>query len=180
MTNMAWKFGQHASSSTRYDSQEMMKHLIHTKEQRNHVQKSSQPTIHCMGGRLAKVTTKDKSGNTTQHYSKEGIETTCLEEAWARFTQANHTPFYNGSLILDLQVLGSHLPTFDQIATLGTPSNSWQLIPLLAQLAQITDWPTKSQLTNTSRVGQRQRRHVIQSIKCTLWQLQSQSNRYTQ
>jgi len=100
-------------------------------------------------GSLTKVTTKDNEGNkNAHHYSKESIKTTCLEEARAQFMQANDTAYMTDPLISNLQVIGIQLETFNNIVAgtyhppRGTLNNTQQLLPLLAQPEQITDWPT--------------------------------------
>jgi len=106
-----------------------LKHLLQMEEQQKHA-RQIKCTNHSMreGGGLAKVTTTNNDGQVIQHYSKAGIEGVCLEEAKARFTQANDTPFPQEPFLLDLQLLGMHLPMFDQIADgtyrppLGTPT----------------------------------------------------------
>jgi len=119
-------------------------------EQRKHA-RQIKCTNHslCEGGGLVKVTTTNNDGQVTQHYSKEGIKAACLEEARARFTQANKTSFLKEPLLLDIQLLGTHLPMFDWIAAgtyqspPGTQHQANQLLPLLTQPPQVTNCPRK-------------------------------------
>jgi len=39
------------------------------------------------------ITTTMSDGTTTHHHSKDEIETVCLKEACAQFTQSSDTPF---------------------------------------------------------------------------------------
>jgi len=45
------------------------------------------------------------------------METACLTEARARFTQVNDTPFLTPPLLTDLGLLNCYDPNFDTIAT---------------------------------------------------------------
>jgi len=120
--------------------EEQIKHMRQIKRENQALQE---------GGGLAKVTTTNDEGQVTQHYSKTAIEGVCLKEAKAQFTQANKTPFLQEPLLSDLQLLGTHLPTFDQIVDgtyqppPGTLNQAHQLLPLLIRPLPVTDRPTQ-------------------------------------
>jgi len=68
----------------------------------------------------------NERGDKEYHYSKDNIKRECLEEARARFTQANDTPFLSKPLFLELGLMGMMSEQFDQIAQ-GTyePPQTW-------------------------------------------------------
>jgi len=115
------------SQSMGNHTKKWMKQLIWTEEQCNHVQQIKQAN-HALwgGGGLAKVTTMNERGDKEHHYSKDNIKRECLEEARARFTQANDTPFLSKPLFLELGLMGMMSKQFDQI-TQGTyePPQTW-------------------------------------------------------
>jgi len=55
-------------------------------------------------------------GTVSHHSDTASMETACLDKAWARFTQANNTPFLTPPLISKLGLLYCNEPYFDAIA----------------------------------------------------------------
>jgi len=47
------------------------------------------------------ITTTMSDGTTTHHHSKDEIETVCLKEACAQFTQSSDTPFLTKLCLLN-------------------------------------------------------------------------------
>jgi len=80
--------------------------------------------------------------------------------------QAYDTPFLTEPLLLYLQIVGTHLPMFDQIAAgtyqppLGTTHKAHQLIPLLTQPTQIIDCPIKITPEQHKKVEQRPKKSL--------------------
>ena len=81
------------------------------------------------------------------------METVCLAEAKARFTQSNDTPFLMEPLIAELGLLNCDKPPFDTIALCtyqpqeGTDPGTWLLIKHLKWLAEVLE--CKLDLTKT-------------------------------
>ncbi len=102
------------------DAMKHLCHLLQTEEQQLHarqirwVNQTAQPS-----GGLSTVSIANPDGTITNYSEKAAMETVCLAEAKARFTQSNDTPFLMEPLIAELGLLNCNKPPFDAI-TLGT------------------------------------------------------------
>jgi len=90
--------------------------------------------------------------------NQNNIETACLNEAQAWFTQSNDTPCMTKPLYSEIHWLRTHLPAFNQIAEStyipleNTPQGAQLLFPLLKQPPEVVDQPTKLS-TATHKAG---------------------------
>jgi len=138
------------AQATKTTPKKRLKHLLWTEEQQKHM-RHIKCTNHSMqeSGGLVKVTTTN-DGQVTHHYSKAGI-------AWRGMPRGSKGLVYPGKqypldflqepLLSDLQLLGTHLPMFNQIAAgtyrppQGTSNQANQLLPLLTCPLLVTDRP---------------------------------------
>jgi len=123
-------------------------------EEQCHITRQLQYTnqTHRTVGGLSQDTTVTLTGTKVQHTNQNNIEIACLEEAQARFTQANDMPCMIEPLYSDLHWLGTHLPSFNQITASmylppdRTSTSAQLLLPLMQWPPEITDKPTNLSL----------------------------------
>jgi len=133
---------------------------------------------------LSQVTMVTPTSTKVQHTNQNDIEIACLNEAHARFTQANDMPCMIEPIYNELHWLSTHLPAFDQITArmyipLDRTSTSAQLLfPLMQQPLEVTDQPTTLS-TTAHKTGWLKAKDSTASSKsgahCPLWALQNRS-----
>jgi len=136
------------SAETGGDPAKRLRHLIRTEEQRLHARQIRRVNNTARGtGGLAAVTVAHPDGTLSHYSDKANMEAACLEEARARFTQANDTPFLTEPLLPELGLLNCEDPPFDAIANgqyqapAGTGPGAQLLLQHLKRPMEVPDCP---------------------------------------
>jgi len=134
------------TAETGGDQAKCLQHLMHTEEQQLHtwqIHRINQMASTTSGLPVFSVANPD--GTISHHLEKNPMESACLEEAHARFTQANNTPFLTTLLIEELSLLNCNDMHFDAIANGtyqppdGMEPGTQQLLQHLKQPPEVPD-----------------------------------------